>query len=100
MNNTDSVWKRRMRLAADQPDRADTGYWLSPFRNFKADCPYMVGAYGRIADVLVRLMRRGIDVFVSISRRRRRSFSMFITRSRSRVNNSWSLNQSAANVEV
>jgi alkanesulfonate monooxygenase len=64
MQNTDSVWKRRMRLAADQPDRADTGYWLSPFRNFKADCAYMVGAYERIADVLVRLIRGGIDVFV------------------------------------
>jgi hypothetical protein len=24
MQNTDSVWKRRIRLAADQPDRADT----------------------------------------------------------------------------
>jgi alkanesulfonate monooxygenase len=64
MENTDSVWKRRLRLAADQPDRADTGYWLLPFRNFKADCPYVVGAYERIADVLVRLIRGGIDVFV------------------------------------
>ncbi len=64
MKNTDSVWKRKMRLAAHQPDRADTGYWLVPFRNFKADCAYVVGAYERIADVLVRLIRRGIDVFV------------------------------------
>jgi len=64
MENTDSVWKRRMRLAADQPDRADTGYWLLPFRNFIADCAYVVGAYERIADILVRLIRGGIDVFV------------------------------------
>lgn len=64
MKNTDSVWKRRMRLAADEPDRADTGYWLQPFRNFRADCAYIVGDYQRIADVFVRLIRGGIDVFV------------------------------------
>ncbi len=64
MKNTDSVWKQRMRLAADQPDRSDTGYWLQPFRNFRADCPYVVGDYRRVADVLVRLIRGGIDVFV------------------------------------
>jgi alkanesulfonate monooxygenase len=64
MSNTDSVWKRRMRLAADQPHLADTAYWLTPFRNFKADCPYVVGAHERIADMLVRLIEGGIDVFV------------------------------------
>ena len=53
-----------MKLAADQPDRSDTGYWLSPFRNFKAECAWMVGSYERIADLLVRLIRGGIDVFV------------------------------------
>lgn len=64
MSNTDSVWKRRMRIAAAQPHLADPAYWLTPFRNFKADCPYVVGAHERVADVLVRLIEAGIDVFV------------------------------------
>lgn len=64
MDNTDSAWKTRMKLEADQPHRAETGYWLTPFRNLKANCAYVVGSYERIADILVRLIRGGIDVFI------------------------------------
>ena len=50
MQNTDSIWKRRMKLAAEEPDCSDSGYWLAPFRNFKADCPYIVGGYDRVGE--------------------------------------------------
>ncbi len=64
MQNTDSVWKRRMKLASEAPDRSESGYWLGPFRNFKADCPYLVGDYNLISSVIARLVQGGIDVFV------------------------------------
>jgi alkanesulfonate monooxygenase len=64
MSNTDSVWKRRMRLAAEEPDVSASGYWLAPFRNFRADCPYFVGSHQEVADLLVRLIRKGIEVFI------------------------------------
>jgi alkanesulfonate monooxygenase len=64
MQNTDSVWKRRMMLAADEPDRSASGYWLAPFRNFKADCPYIVGSYDLVGEVLASLVIGGIEMFV------------------------------------
>lgn len=64
MSNTDSVWKSRMKFEAGQPDVTDAGYWLGPFRNFKADCPYFVGSHDRAAELIVGLVRSGADVFV------------------------------------
>ena len=64
MQNTDSIWKRRMKLAAEEPDCSDSGYWLAPFRNFKADCPYIVGGYDRVGKVLASLISGGIEMFV------------------------------------
>ena len=64
MQNTDSTWKRRMKLAAEEPDCNDSGYWLAPFRDFKADCPYIVGGYDRVGKVLASLISGGIEMFV------------------------------------
>ena len=64
MQNTDSTWKRRMKLATEEPDRSDSGYWLAPFRNFKADCPYIVGGYDRVGKILASLISGGIEMFV------------------------------------
>lgn len=64
MRNTDSLWKRQMKLASERPDRVEAGYWLGAFRNLRADCPYIVGDYRRVADVVTRLVRGGIDTFV------------------------------------
>jgi alkanesulfonate monooxygenase len=64
MRNTDSAWKHRMRFEADQPDAAASGYWLEPFRNSKADCPYFVGSYTRTAELIAKLVRRGVDTFI------------------------------------
>jgi alkanesulfonate monooxygenase len=63
MQNTDSVWKRRMHQA-DRLGPGEPGYWLTPFRNFKADCPYVVGDYRRVAGVVARLVRKGVEVVI------------------------------------
>jgi alkanesulfonate monooxygenase len=64
MANTDSTWKTRMNFAAELPDTSDSGYWLEPFRNFKADCPYLIGAHERVAEVIATLIERGTEVFI------------------------------------
>lgn len=64
MGNTDSAWKQRMRIMADQPDLGENGYWLAPFRNFHADCPYFVGSHERAAEMLAGLVRDGLDTYI------------------------------------
>jgi alkanesulfonate monooxygenase len=64
MKNTDAEWKWRMKLAAEGASVARHGYWLEPFRNFKADCPYFVGDSGQVASLIVSLVQRGIDTVI------------------------------------
>ncbi|WP_454620846.1 LLM class flavin-dependent oxidoreductase [Bradyrhizobium cenepequi] len=60
MENTDSVWKRR--LGDDEQDGAihDNGYWLLPFLTFQADCPYLVGSYAEIGAKLRSFAKLGV----------------------------------------
>jgi alkanesulfonate monooxygenase len=64
MSNTDAAWKRRMKADAERGAAAKNGYWLAPFANFQADCPYLVGSHTHIADMLRRLTQRGVTTFV------------------------------------
>jgi alkanesulfonate monooxygenase len=64
MQNTDSMWKKRMAMAAKLPDDTASGYWMGPFRNFRADGPYLVGSYERVAEVFSALIRSGIHIFI------------------------------------
>lgn len=61
MSNTDSVWKKRLKFAADTTDQCDNGYWLAPFRSFQADCPYFIGSHEQVKDLVVSLVRAGIE---------------------------------------
>jgi alkanesulfonate monooxygenase len=64
MTNTDSVWKRHLKGISDDPRSLPPNYWLTPFRNLKADCPTVVGDYEYVADLLARLIKRGIRSFI------------------------------------
>jgi alkanesulfonate monooxygenase len=64
MSNTDSVWKRRMKAESDHGIAKEGGYWLLPFTNFQADCPYLVGDHNYVADRLRRLVQRGVTTFI------------------------------------
>ncbi|MEM9280439.1 MAG: LLM class flavin-dependent oxidoreductase [Verrucomicrobiota bacterium] len=61
MKNTDSVWKKRLKFAADTLDQSDNGYWLAPFRSFQADCPYFIGSHAQVRDLVVSLIGKGIE---------------------------------------
>jgi alkanesulfonate monooxygenase len=64
MQNTDSVWKRRMKSLSEDDELRSEGYWLQPFRNFMADCPYLVGSHSEVADIIAQLIIRGVDTFI------------------------------------
>jgi alkanesulfonate monooxygenase len=64
MMNTDSVWKQRMNAAAALESPGVQGYWLEPFRNFEADCPYFVGDYAQVSNLIAHLIRNGISVLI------------------------------------
>jgi alkanesulfonate monooxygenase len=64
MINTDSVWKRRMKAAISLENSSNQGYWLEPFRNFEADCPYFVGDYTQVSELIVQLVCRGVRVVI------------------------------------
>jgi alkanesulfonate monooxygenase len=64
MNNTDAVWKMRMKQAAEMAAAARPGYFLEPFRNFKADCPYFIGSHEQVAELIASLVLRGINMFI------------------------------------
>jgi alkanesulfonate monooxygenase len=47
-------------LDGDEPDP----YWLGPFRNYKTFCPYLVGSYSQVADLIARYMELGARTFI------------------------------------
>lgn len=64
MSNTDSVWKRNLKNTAEGVETAPPNYWMSPFLNMQADCPYVVGDYEYVANLLTTLVKSGIRAFV------------------------------------
>jgi len=64
MANTDAEWKHRMQASSAHNAGAKDGFWLQPFANFHADCPYLVGEHAFVARTLEKLVQKGIDTFV------------------------------------
>jgi len=60
MRTSDSLWHKQLSRA--EPDT--TPYWLTPFRNYKTFCPYLVGTYERVARELARQLRDGVNAFI------------------------------------
>ena len=57
---SDSVWHEKL----SRPAPEATPYWLVPFHNYKTFCPYLVGAYERVAGELARHLRHGVNAFI------------------------------------
>ncbi|MGQ4806991.1 4-(gamma-L-glutamylamino)butanoyl-[BtrI acyl-carrier protein] monooxygenase BtrO [Candidatus Entotheonellaceae bacterium PAL068K] len=64
MDNTDSVWKHRLKQVADLQADAHEGFWLRPFGDFQSDCPTFVSSYDRVATLLTDLTRSGIEALI------------------------------------
>ncbi len=64
MQNSDAQWKRRMKIAAEGTRGAYPGFWLDPFRNFQADCPYYVTSHAGAAALIDELVAAGVDTII------------------------------------
>jgi len=48
---SDSVWHKQLSSVSNETPAAST-YWLAPFQNYKAMCPYLVGSYDQVGQEL------------------------------------------------
>jgi alkanesulfonate monooxygenase len=61
---TESSWQAAIgALTRPYEDERDP-YWLVPFRNFHAYCPYLVGSYGEVAGAVATYLSGGVRAFV------------------------------------
>jgi len=61
MKVSDSSWHKQL---SDLGAHGDSTYWLAPFQNYKAVCPYLVGSYDRVAEELGRYLDAGYRTFI------------------------------------
>ena len=62
---SDSSWHQQLTALADNgTDETQGPFWLVPFQNYKAMCPYLVGSYERIAGELAGYVDRGFTTFI------------------------------------
>jgi alkanesulfonate monooxygenase len=64
MKSSDSQWHRQLSEREDASQAGDDTYWLVPFQNYKAFCPYLVGSYDRVAGEVANYMRAGYGSFI------------------------------------
>jgi len=64
MKVSDSSWHRQLSELGNTGPQAENPYWLVPFQNYKAMCPYLVGSYDRVADEVARYVGIGYRTFI------------------------------------
>lgn len=61
MNNTQSRWKQEL---STQLQPGDQTFSLVPLKSMKADCPYYVGSYEEVANLIVRIVLNGYSTLM------------------------------------
>jgi len=63
MQTSDSQWHRQL---SEQPEEDAAGgvYWLLPFQNYRTFCPYLVGDYAQVAELLSGYAQAGFHTFI------------------------------------
>lgn len=64
MKVSDSQWHRQLSQLAGDAAQGESPYWLLPFQNYQATCPYLVGSYDRVAEELCRYVECGFRTFI------------------------------------
>ncbi|MDE1476888.1 LLM class flavin-dependent oxidoreductase [Xenorhabdus bovienii] len=64
MKYTDAQWKHHLYQQAQESSSASNGYWISPFKNNRSDCPYVVKSHQEMADMVARLIFQGTTSFI------------------------------------
>jgi len=64
MKVSDSQWHRQLSEIGGASRNGESCYWLGPFQNYKAACPYLVGSYDQVADEVARYIESGYRNFI------------------------------------
>jgi alkanesulfonate monooxygenase len=64
MKVSDSYWHRQLSERGNTASGETNPYWLVPFQNYKAMCPYLVGSYDQVADEVSRYVDIGYRTFI------------------------------------
>lgn len=64
MKVSDSSWHRQLSELGSAGPGAQHPYWLVPFQNYKAVCPFLVGSYDRVAQEVARYVEIGHRTFI------------------------------------
>jgi alkanesulfonate monooxygenase len=64
MKVSDSSWHRQLSELGNTRSGEENPYWLVPFQNYKAICPFLVGSYDRVADEVARYVDVGYRTFI------------------------------------
>lgn len=64
MKVSDSEWHKQLSVKADEAGAERSPYWLGPFQNYKTFCPYLVGDYDRVAELVGRYVDLGHRTFI------------------------------------
>ena len=64
MKVSDSSWHRQLSELGKTQSDEENPYWLVPFQNYKAICPFLVGSYDRVADEVARYVDAGYRTFI------------------------------------
>jgi alkanesulfonate monooxygenase len=61
---SDSSWHHQLASMGESEASTNTTYWLVPFQNYKAMCPYLVGSYAQVSQELARYVQCGYTTFI------------------------------------
>src|SRR5258707_13695673 len=64
MKVSDSAWHKQLSELGNGQSGEENPYWLVPFQNYKAICPFLVGSYERVADQVARYADAGYRTFI------------------------------------
>lgn len=65
MKTSDSAWHKQLSELKQEELTEAFPYWLAPFQNYKTFCPYLVGTYDRISEIVARYIRVGFRTFIT-----------------------------------
>ena len=64
MKVSDSSWHTQLSVRHDEDGNERSPYWLGPFQNYRTFCPYLVGDYGQVAELIAGYIRSGYKTFI------------------------------------
>ncbi len=64
MKTSDSQWHRQLSELAEHDAEKDDPYWLGPFQNYRTFCPYLVGNYEQVSQVVSDYVQVGYRTFI------------------------------------